>query len=122
MPLPRPAPGQLRWWVVGVVGVGLGTALVTWYALALHAQTVTAQVVSYKVSGDEEVTVTFDVTRPGDGAVTCRVVALDERFGTVGARDFVLPRGPERAVHRVMTLRTTHRAVSADVKGCRFTP
>ncbi len=34
MPLPRPAPGTGRWWVIGTIGVGIGIGLAVWLGLA----------------------------------------------------------------------------------------
>ena len=51
--------------------------------------------------------------------IVCTVIALDERFGTVGAQDLRIESGGDRTVHRQVTLRTTHRAVSGTVKDCR---
>ena len=50
------------------------------------------------------------------------VVALDERFATVGSQDLRVEAGADRTVHRQVTLRTTHRAVSGTVKDCRTAP
>ena len=34
MPLPRPAPGTTRWWVVGGLGITAAVALIVWFGLA----------------------------------------------------------------------------------------
>lgn len=122
MPLPRPAPGQGKWWVIGTIGVAFGVALVTWYALSLEAVRITPTVVSRSITSDSETTVSLDIRRPDGQAVTCDVVALDERFAVVGTTPVQVPADGPQTVHREVTLRTTSRPVSADVKNCRATP
>ena len=115
-----PADPRTRlWWVVGTVGVLLGVALATWYALAREAEAITPQVTAYKVVDDASTVVDFDVRRPEGATVVCTVTALDERFAVVGAVDLRIDAGGDRTVHRQVTLRTTHRAVSGTVKDCR---
>ena len=118
MPLPRPAPGTGRWWVVGVVGCTVAVALATWLALANTLGQVTWDVTGYKVVDDATVTVDFDVHRPSHTAVTCRVTALDSRFGTVGTLDVPVPGSTQGSVHERVTVRTTSRAVTGTVKAC----
>ena len=115
-------PSTRRWWVVGTVGILLGIALATWYALAREAAAITPQVTSYTVVDDARTVVDFDVRRPEGATVVCTVVALDERFATVGSQDLRVEAGADRTVHRQVTLRTTHRAVSGTVKDCRTAP
>lgn len=118
MPLPRPAPGQGRWWVVGIVGVGLMTVVVVWLGLANSKGAVIPTVTAYKVVSDSEVRVDFDIHRPADTAVTCTVVTLDASFGTVGTLPVTVPAGPDTDVHQQVVVRTAARAVSADVQRC----
>lgn len=49
MPLPRLAPGTLRWWIVGVLGVGAMVAVVIWYGLAANVGAVVPEVTAYRV-------------------------------------------------------------------------
>ena len=118
MPLPRPAPGTGRWWVVGIVGCALGVALVTWLALANTVGRVTWTDTSYRVVDDRTVEVQFEVHRPRGQAVTCLVRALDQGFGVVGSLEVQVPASSERNVHRKVTVRTTTRAVTGAVRSC----
>ena len=118
MPLPRPAPGTGRWWVVGVIGCGLGVALAVWLGLANSVGRVTFIDTGYQVIDDRSVRVEFDVHRPAGRAVDCRVQALDKTFGVVGAVDVAVPASPERSVHREVVVRTTSRAVTGVVHSC----
>ena len=118
MPLPRPAPGTGRWWVVGIVGGGIITALAVWLALANSVGRVTWVDTGYKVVDDRSVRVEVDVHRPSGEAVTCQVNALDESFGVVGTLEVRVPASIERSVHQVVVVRTAARAVTGTVKSC----
>ncbi len=118
MPLPRPAPGTGRWWVIGTIGIGLGVALAVWLGLANSIGQVTWDVTAYKVESDASVRLGFDVHRPSGEAVVCHVVALDSHFGTVGSLDVPVAAGAAALVHQDVTIRTASRAVTGDVKSC----
>jgi hypothetical protein len=118
MPLPRPAPGTLRWWVVGVVGVTLASVLATWLSLANSVGRITWTDTDYRVVDDRSVRVGFDVHRSPGQAVTCRVEALDKSFALVGVLDVEVPASEERSVHQQVVVRTAARAVTGTVKTC----
>lgn len=118
MPLPRPAPGTGKWWLIGVVGCLLGAALVTWLALVNTVGRVTWTDTAYRVVDDRTVVVDFEVHRPEGQAVTCEVRALDQGFGVVGSLEVAVPASSERTVHRQVTVRTTTRAVTGTVRTC----
>jgi Domain of unknown function (DUF4307) len=119
MPLPRPAPGTGRWWVVGVIGCGIGVALAVWLGLANSVGRVTWVDTGYEVVDERSVRVEFDVHRPPGRAVECRVQALDTTFGVVGVLDVAVPASAARSVHREVVVRTTSRAVTGVVDTCR---
>ena len=85
MPLPRPAPGTAKWWVVGVVGclarhgprhlVGPGQ-----HARPGHAGPTWAT----RTSTDRSISVTYDVHRPDGRDVSCVVRALDSTTARSG--------------------------------------
>jgi hypothetical protein len=118
MPLPRPAPGTGRWWLVGTLGCAAGVAVVVWLALANTLGKVTWTDTGYRVVDDRSVRVEFDVHRSPGQAATCTVRALDQRFGVVGAVEVEVPAGPQRTVHQEVTVRTTSRAVTGTVQRC----
>jgi hypothetical protein len=118
MPLPRPAPGTGRWWVVGIVGCTVGVALAVWLGLANTVGRVAWTDTGYKVVDDRTVRVDFEVERSPGQAVRCRVRALDQAFGVVGVVDVAIPAGPARTVHQQATVRTTSRAVTGTVQTC----
>lgn len=117
MPLPKPAPGTLKWWIIGVVGIGAMVAWVTWFAIASTVGAVSPQVTGYKVESDSLVRVEYQLIRPDDTAVSCVVVALDERKGRAGAVTDDIPAGGS-PVQRTVDVRTSHRAVTGIVESC----
>ena len=118
MPLPRPAPGNRRWWAIGIAGCVVGTALAVWLGLTMSLGRVTWTDTGYRVVDDRTVEVEFDVHRPAGQAVTCVVRALDQGFGTVGTVEVRIPASGERSLHRQVTVRTTTRAVTGVVREC----
>lgn len=118
MPLPRPAPGQLKWWIMGTIGIGAGIAMSVWFGLSMTAGAVTWQTFGYKVVDDQRVTVTFDVTRQDGRPVTCSVYALARDFSTVGSTETTVPQSDSDTTRQTVTIRTTTRAVTGAVKTC----
>lgn len=118
MPLPRPAPGTTRWWVVGTVGCLAAIGVIVWWGVTTTTGSVRPEVTAYVVESDTSIVVEYDLHRPAGVAVVCRISALDggrNRVGTV--EDTVPAQGPE-SVHRVVTLRTSVRAVTGVVDSC----
>ena len=96
MPLPRPAPGTGRWWVVGVLGVGLMTAVVIWYAVTSTVGALTPRVTHYDIVRDTAATIDYEVLLPQGQAVRCVVAAIDSAgrvspFSTPPATAFAGP-------------------------------
>ncbi|WP_040883946.1 DUF4307 domain-containing protein [Janibacter sp. HTCC2649] len=120
MPLPRPAPGTTRWWVIGALGTSLILAVIVWFALA-SANALRADVTAYKVVSDAQITVSYDVHRPDGAAVRCTVEAQDTRHGRVGVADDDVPSGA-KSVNRTVTVRTSARAVVGVVSSCVRVP
>jgi len=122
VPLPRPAPGTAKWWVVGIVGCLAGTALAIWWGLASTVGQVTWTDLGYQHATDRSITVMYDVHRPVGHDVSCVVQALDNRHGPVGAVTVRIPAGEQASVHQVTTVQTTTRAVTGVVQGCSVLP
>lgn len=118
MPLPRPAPGTGRWWVIGIVGCTVGAALAIWLGLANSLGAVTWDDTAYNVVDERRVVVDFDVHRSPGEAVTCTVEALDKSFGVVGRVDVPIPASTQRSTHRQVVIRTASLAVTGTVKTC----
>lgn len=122
MPLPRPAPGTGKWWVVGIVGCAIGVALAVWLGLANTLGQITPTVTGYQVLDNRSVRVDFDVDRSPGQAVTCTVRALDRTFGVVGVLDVTVPATSQRDVHQRVVVKTASRAVTGEVESCTATP
>lgn len=118
MPLPRPAPGTARWWVVGTVGVLLGVGFATWFGIASTVGAVRPEVTGYVVESDSSVVVEYDLHRPEGTAVTCRVDALDGGKARVGTVEDAVPADGPTSVHREVRVRTSVRAVTGVVDSC----
>ena len=118
MPLPRPAPGTTRWWVVGVLGCLLVVALVVWWGVVTTTGTVRPEVTGYAVQSDRSVVVEYDLHRPQGVAVVCVITALDQGKGRVGTVEDAVPAQGPASVHRVVQVRTSSRAVTGVVDSC----
>jgi hypothetical protein len=118
MPLPRPAPGTLKWWVIGTIGISAGVALAIWFGLSATVGLPTWQTTSYKVVDDQTVTVGFEVRSPGGKPLTCTVRALGRDFATVGSVEVDIPASASEMTSEKVTVRTTSRAVTGEVKTC----
>ena len=116
--LPRPAPGQLKWWGVGTVGILAGVALATWFGLSATLGQTSWQTLGYKVLSDQQVRVDFEVYRPGGRAITCTVEALARDFAPVGTSTVQVPASADETTTQSALLRTTSRAVTGQVKTC----
>ena len=118
MPLPRPAPGTTRWWVVGTVGCLLAVGVIVWWGIVGTVGSVRPEVTGYRVESDAAVLVEYDLHRPAGVAVLCRVSALDASRNRVGTlEDAVRASGPT-SVHREVRVRTSARAVTGVVDAC----
>ena len=118
MPIPRPAPGAARWWVVAAIGILLGCGLAVWWGLASTVGRPSWTVLSYHVVDDRTVDVTYLVSRPTARDVTCLVRALDRSFATVGLIEVQVPGSDTSSVKVTTRVRTTTRAVTGVVKVC----
>jgi hypothetical protein len=116
-----PPATSRRWAVIGGVLVTAFTALIVALGLYLQQDRVQATVTSYEVVDDRTVEVGFDVRRPADTAVVCRVRAVSVDFATVGTVDVTIPADAAdgaRTVHEDVTVRTTTRANTGTVSNC----
>jgi len=118
MPMPRPAPGDAKWWVIATIGILLGCTIAVWWGLASTVGRPSWTVRSYRVIDDRTVDVSYLVSRPTGREVTCLVRALDRSFGTVGLVEVRIPGSDESSVSLTTRVRTTGRAVTGVVKSC----
>ena len=118
MPLPRPAPGTGRWWVVGTLGCLAAVAVIVWWGIVSTTGSVRPEVTGYAVESDRLVLVEYDLHRPEGVAVVCRVDALDGSKARVGTVEDSIPAQGPTAVHREVRVRTSARAVTGVVDSC----
>ena len=118
MPIPRPAPGMTRWWVVSTIGILLGCGLAIWFGLASTLGKPTWTNLGYDVIDDRNVDVTYLVSRPSGRDVTCVIRALDQSFGTVGQLEVAIAGSDDQSVKLTTRVNTTTRAVTGLVKSC----
>lgn len=116
-----PPPSNRRWVIIGGVLITAFTALIIALGVYLQQDRVRWTVTSYQVVDDQTVEVGFDIRRPADTAVVCRVRAISLDFATVGATDVTIPADAAdgaKTVHRDVTVRTTTRANTGTVQNC----
>ncbi len=118
MPLPRPAPGTTRWWVVGTIGILSAVGVIVWWGIVSSAGSVRPEVTGYDVESSAQIIVEYDLHRPEGVAVVCRVSALDSSKARVGTVEDAVPASGPPSVHRVVAVRTSVRAVTGVVDSC----
>ncbi|MDF8263199.1 DUF4307 domain-containing protein [Luteipulveratus flavus] len=121
MALPRPVPGQAKWWLIGGIGITLGIVLATWWGVAA-SQGVSWNDAGHTVVDDRSVQVRFDVTADTGKGVSCQVKALAVDHSVVGSRTVTYPPSKYRSTRYVATIATTQRATTATVDGCDYVP
>ena len=100
--------------ILGFGGWSIGYAV--WQASAVNGT-----LISYKVVDSTATTVDVQLVRATSAAVLCDVRTFAADFGIVGFKTVTFVAGQEDSpVLRGITVRTTQRAVSADVKNCRL--
>jgi hypothetical protein len=117
--LPRPAPGQAVWWVLGSTAIVAATAVMVWFALAASLAKPTWQTLGWIVQDARSVDVKFEVRRPDGMTVRCTVLAKDLSHAVVGSLDVDLPAEWGRSVAQTTRVRTTSQAVMGEVRTCR---
>ena len=118
MPLPRPAPGTTRWWVLGTLGCLAAAGVIVWWGIVSTVGSVRPEVTGYDVQSDTSIVVEYDLHRPAGTAVVCRITALDNGRNRVGTVDDRVPATGPESVHRSVQLRTSVRAVTGVVDSC----
>jgi hypothetical protein len=88
------------------VGLGAGSAEVTW------------DDVGYAVRGPDEVDVTFRVTKDPEATVTCTLTALSASYAQVGVAEVTVGPASGGTVERTVPVATQELAVTGVVDGC----
>ncbi|QKV92843.1 DUF4307 domain-containing protein [Streptomyces sp. NA02950] len=104
--------------IVGaVLGAGL-LALISWFGYAyITGEDVSGRVIGFKVVADDAVEVRLEVIKDRDTTGVCTVRTLDKDHGEVGRKDFTFAQREDELV-KVVTVRTTGRATSAELVDC----
>ncbi len=101
-----------------VLGVGL-LGVVGWIGWDYVAgQSVSAEVIKFKVVSDTAVEVQLEVRKEASETGVCTLSSQDEGHGEVGRADFTFAQKSGR-VDEMVTLKTTHRATMIELIGCR---
>lgn len=103
--------------VLGALALILAIGVAAWFAWG--TPNIRGRDVGYDVAGSEMVTITFDVAKPKDMTVECRLDALNSNYAQVGTR--IVTIGPAEKFEQrfVEDIRTTERAVTATVHDCK---
>ncbi|WP_086706842.1 DUF4307 domain-containing protein [Streptomyces antimycoticus] len=104
-----------------IVGAALGAgllALIAWFGYDYIAgQDVSGRLTGFKVVADDAVDVRLEITKDKDVTGVCTVRTLDEYHDEVGRKDFTFDQR-EGDLVKVVTVRTTARATTAELIGC----
>lgn len=120
MSRPRPNTAQRKWWIIGGIGVAIMCALAAWWGISA-SKGVTANQAGFKVISNDRTQVTWDVITPKKKAVTCTIIAMDDRRNVLGTKTVSLKRSQYTSTRYTDTLRTTARAVTGTVQECHYT-
>ena len=101
--------------VIIAIGVTLVVTFVLWLLFHKSGDRVTAKMTAYKVISPTTFEVTFEVSKAYIAEATCRIEALDEKFGVIGAISGYKV-GPQTNHHR-----TTVHTVEIPVVGTPVT-
>ncbi|RCH67966.1 DUF4307 domain-containing protein [Streptomyces sp. SDr-06] len=105
-----------------IVGAAFGAVLlgvVGWIGYDyVGGQSLSAQVIKFKVVSDTSVEVHLEVVKDKDAKGTCTLRAQQTSGDDVGRADFRFDE-PVKQVDKVVTITTTSRATAADLVGCQ---
>lgn len=106
-----------------IIGACLGAgalALIGWIGFGhiSKGSEVNAELIKFKVISDEEVQAQLEVHKDRELTGVCTVRALADDKAEVGRKDFTFEQRQTR-IDKVVSLRTTDRATSAQLIGCR---
>ncbi len=119
MPIPRPAPGQGKWWAIGTIGVVLMSAIAIWFGIAASSGVQWSDA-GHDIISDTKVEVTFDVINQNGRPVSCVLEAQDNNHRQVGVVTVDLPASNLDVVRYRRTLRTVTQAVTGTVDKCSY--
>jgi Domain of unknown function (DUF4307) len=114
----RGARTDRRLKILGAVLGVLGLAGVVWLGAGyISGQAVSGEMIKFKVVSDRTVDVHLEVRKDADAEGVCTLRAQSEDAAEVGRKHVVIGAGQDR-VDKVVSVRTTARATSAELMGC----
>lgn len=119
MPIPRPAPGRARLWLLATLGILAMTAVAVWFGLSASLTKPTWQTVGFSSPDRSTILLKYSVVRPEGMPVRCLLLAKDGRHAVVGSLEVDLPPEWGSPVENTQAIRTTSQAVVAEVRSCR---
>ncbi|MBB2894548.1 DUF4307 domain-containing protein [Flexivirga oryzae] len=119
MAIPRPAPEQRKWWVIGIVGVLIGIGLATWWGISA-TRGVSWDNGPFTVNDSRSVKVTFYVTNQDGKPVRCTLEAQDITHNRVGVLTVDLPASHYTTTEYTRTIPTVAKAVTGIVDHCAY--
>ncbi|NHN56670.1 DUF4307 domain-containing protein [Calidifontibacter sp. DB0510] len=120
MALPRPAPGQGRWWFVGIVAGLLACGAAVWFGISA------TRGLSWSDAGfdnpvpNNRITMRFDVVNQDGRPVRCTLKAMDIRHAQVGITTVDLPASSYQSTRYQRTIPTVAQAVTGTVVNCEY--
>lgn len=96
--------------------VAVGGAL--WWMAQVADQPVRASLSGWDLPEGDTMTATVEIARHPDTAVTCELVAVDNRMIVVGQIVEEIPAGPEQHLEVPVEIPVQGDAVAAELRGC----
>lgn len=118
---PRPSRGWRppRWVVAVLIVVGaMLTVWLGWGLIQMDRNKLAWDSDSFTIVSDEEVSVTFRVSKATKAPVRCDVQAQNGQFSIIGVASTRIAADAPRNTEHVVTVKTIERAVSASVAKC----
>jgi hypothetical protein len=103
-----------------IAGAALLSIFLIWAIWVVIAGTQpTAKTLAYEVKANNQVSISFSISKPKESSISCAVQALKQDFGIVGYTEVHYPAGSDYLTDTV-TLTTTEPAVTGLVDHCWF--
>ena len=106
--------------VLTAVLVVAALAWVVWAGLHQSNRAVRWNDVGFRISGDSQVLVTFDVVKEPAATVTCRLEALNARFAVVGVAHVEVGPSADDVNRQTAPVTTQEQAVTGVVRRCEL--
>jgi Domain of unknown function (DUF4307) len=107
--------------LLALVAAAVALGWVVWAGLHQADRDVRWDDVGFRVTGDSEVMVTFDVIKDPDATVTCRLEAMNRQYAVVGVAQVKVGPSAARVTRHREPVLTQERAVTGVVKQCQLT-